>query len=228
MFSIKFDSKEAMKMLNNLVAYSEGFIKETEARESTVASKLASLSIDGFYEFLDGLARMHPGMLHHVYEWGEVGNPDARLVELTKSLARGGKVTVDAEFLTSNSIPAGANEPFYEKATIMEEGIPVTVQAINAQAMFFEYNGEEYFTAGPITIENPGGEAVRGSFVRAFEEFYNVYLENVYLRSIRFYDHFSSTREFGKNFPAAIKSANASAIGRSTALAWIMKAPGDI
>ena len=227
MYSIKFDSKEAMKVLNNVVAYSDGFIKETKAKESTVASKLANASIEAFYDYLDGLARTNPGMLHHVYEWSNVGDPEARLVELKKSISRGGSVIINSDFLISSSIPQGGNEPFYEKATIMEEGISVTVQAVNAKAMFFEYNGEEYFTAGPITIENPGGEAVRGSFLRAFEEFYNIYFDQVYLRAIRFYNHFSDTKGYAKNFPAAVKSANPAGIGRTTALKWILSMPGD-
>lgn len=227
MYTIKFDSKEAMRMLNNVVAYSDGFIKETKAKQSTIASKLADTSIQAFYDYLDGLGRTNPGMLHHVYEWGNVGNPEARLVELKKALGRGKSVSIDTEFLASTSIPPNSNEPFYEKATIMEEGIPITIQATDAKAMFFEYNGEEYFTAGPITIENPGGEAVRGSFLRAFEEFYNIYFDQVYLRAIKFYDHFSETRGYANNFPAAVKSANAAAVGRTTALKWIMSMPGE-
>lgn len=227
MYKVKFDAKEAMKILDNVVAYSDGFIKETKAKESTVASKLADTSIEAFYDYLDGLARTNPGMLHHVYEWGNVGNPGARLVELKKELSRGGSVSISSDFLASSTVPAGGTEPFYEKATIMEEGIPITVQAVNAKAMFFEYNGEEYFTAGPITIENPGGEAVRGSFLRAFEEFYNIYFDQVYLRAIRFYDHFSESKQYAKNFPAAVRSANAAGIGRSTALKWIMSMPGE-
>lgn len=227
MYSIKFDGKKATKMLNNIVAYSDGFIKESKAKESTIASRVGDLSIESFYEYLDGLARTNPGMLHHIYEWGQVGNPESRLIELKKQLSRNGSLSINADFLLSSSIPDGGTEPFYEKARIMEEGISVTVQAINAKAMFFEYNGEEYFTAGPIVIENPGGEEVRGSFIREFEEFYNFYFDQVYLRAIRFYDHFSKSQEYKKNFPAAIKSANATGLGRTTALKWILSMPGD-
>lgn len=226
MYSIKFDSKKAMKMLDNVVAYSKGFIEETSAKESYVASKLASESIDAFYDYLDVLARTNPGMLHHVYEWGEVGNPQARLVQLKKILSGNGAY-VDADFLQSSSIPDGGSEPFYNKAEIMEDGVTVTINEVDAKALFFEVNGEEFFRLGPITIENPGGEAVRGSFVKAFEEFYNVYFDNVYLRAIRFYEHFSNTKAYAKNFPAAVQSANASGIGRTTALKWILSMPGD-
>lgn len=226
MYSIKFDSKEAMKMLNNIVDYTNGFIKETEAKESTIASRLAEVSIEGFYDYLDGLARTNPGMLHHIYEWGAVGNPGARLVELKKRLGAR-SADIEAEFLASSSVPEGGSEPFYEKAEIMEEGIPVTVQAVQAKAMFFQIGGEEFFRTGPIVIENPGGEATRGSFVKAFEEFYNNYFEDVYLRAIRFYDHFENPREFTTNASRAIRSAGAEGIGRTTALKWIMTMPGD-
>lgn len=226
MIKVKFDGKEAMKMLNNLVDYSDGFIKETKAQQKTVASKLASTSIDAFYDYLDTLARTNPGMLHHVYEWGAVGDPGGRLVELKKRLT-GQSALIDAEFITSSSIPEGGTEPFYEKAEVMEEGIPVTVQAVQAQAMFIQYNGDEFFRVGPIVIENPGGEGVRGSFVATFEEFYNTYFEDVYLRAIRFYDHFENPTAFSSNFGAAVKSGNAAGIGRTTALKWIMNMPGE-
>lgn len=226
MYSIKFDGKEAKKMLDNIVDYSNGFIRETQAKKSTIASRLAETSIEAFYDYLDGLARTNPGMLHHVYEWGAVGDPGARLVELKKSI---GKTTseIDADFLTSSSVPEGGSEPFYDKVEVMEEGIPVTVQAVQARAMFFQIDGQEFFRAGPIVIENPGGEATRGSFLQVFEEFYNNYFDEVYLRSIRFYDHFKKSQAYKDNFGRGAKSTGARSIGRTTALKWIMTMPGE-
>jgi len=226
MYSIKFDDKEAKKMLSNLVDYSNGFIRETQAKQSTIASRLAETSIEAFYDYLDGLARTNPGMLHHVYEWGAVGDPGARLVELKKSIGNTSS-EIDADFLASSSVPEGGSEPFYDKVEVMEEGIPVTVQAVQARAMFFQIDGQEFFRTGPIIIENPGGEATRGSFVKAFEEFYNNYFEDVYLRAIRFYDHFENPTVFSANASRAINSSGAQGIGRTTALKWIMTMPGD-
>jgi hypothetical protein len=220
------NSKQAMKVLNNVVDYSEGFIRESKARESYVAGKIASTSITGFYEYLDVLARTNPSMLHHVYEWGQVGDPGSRLVELKKILA-GKKVGVNAKFLPSTSVPENGSEAFWNKAEIMEEGITVEINEVSAQALFFQIDGEEFFRTGPIIIENPGGEQVRGSFIRAFEEFYNNYLDQVYLRSIRFYDHFTKSREFESNFNAAVRSGSAASMGRRTALSWIINAPGE-
>jgi hypothetical protein len=223
---MKINSKEAMRVLNNVVNYSQGFIDESKAKESYVASKLASTSITAFYEYLDVLARTNPGMLHHVYEWGQVGSPEARLVELKKILA-GKKVEVGSQFLTSTSIPENGSEPFWDKAEIMEEGIEVQINEVNAQALFFQVDGEEFFRTGPIVIENPGGEQVRGSFVRAFEEFYNNYFDQVYLRAIRFYDHFSRSKEFESGFNSGVRSSNARSMGKKTALSWIINAPGE-
>jgi hypothetical protein len=224
----KIESKKAMKVLNNLVAYTDGFLKETKAQEITVTSKIAKMSVDGFYEYLDQLARVNPGMLHHVYEWGRVGDSNSRLFELKKSISKN-NVIITSEFLNSETPSDTSNQPFYEKARIMEEGIPVVIQEVEAQALFFEIDGVEYFRAGPIVIENPGGPEVRGSFVNQFEEFYNNYFDEVYLRAIRFYQYFMDAKPYEQNFNAAMKSGNALQRGRATALSWIQNMPvGDI
>jgi hypothetical protein len=224
MYNVRIDARRAMKMLNNLVKYSDGFIKETKAKQGYVASKIAGASIDGFYDYLDNLARTNPGMLHHVYEWGQVGNPGARLVELKKQISQN-SAGVEARLLQSSSIPDGGSEPFYNKAQVMEEGITVVINEVNAKALFFEVDGEEFFRTGPIVISNPGGEAVRGQFLKNFETFYNEYLDNVYLESIRFYDHFRNASPYVKNFAAGVKGGGES-VGKKTALSWIMSAPG--
>lgn len=226
MISVQFKTKNINRMLNNLVKYSEGFITETKAKQEYINKKVANTSVNAFYQYLDGVARMHPGMLHHIYEWGQVGNPTARLVDLD-ILSSGRGSTIIADFLQSESTAPGSNEPFYDKARIMEEGIPVTIKEKEAQALFFEIDGVEYFRMGPITIMNPGGAEARGSFVRVFEDFYNNYFTQVYLKAIRFYDHFRSPKEYERNFKNAIKGTNARGAGKMTALSWIAKMPGD-
>lgn len=224
MYRVSFDSKKAMKVINNAIIYSDTFAKEFKAQESRMASQLGETSIEAFYDYLDTLARVSPEMLHHVYEWGQVGDPEARLVELKKIIS-GGTVEISADLLPSTSIKPGSNEPFEEKATIMEEGIPVTINEVNAQALFFEIDGEEFFRLGPITIPNPGGDNVRGSFVKVFEEFYNKYFDRVYLRSIGYYSHFSNPVTYEKNFKSAVRG-NPVAAGKAAAISWVLKAPG--
>jgi hypothetical protein len=163
-------------------------------------------------------------MLHHVYEWGNVGNPTERLFELTMSVNKTSAV-ISADFLQSRIPSPTSTEPFYDKAQVMEDGQTVTINQVEADVLFFEIDGEEFFRSGPIVIANPGGEATRGSFLEAFDEFYRVYFTEVYLKAIRFYQYFSNPRAFEKYFASATKGG-ASAKGRKSALSWIMNAPG--
>lgn len=227
MIGVRLDGKDLMNILQNTVQYSDAFIKELKNQEPQLTAKVATTSVEAFYDYLDGLARSHPGMLHHVYEWGQIGDPFARLYELNLSLAKN-SAKITATFLESDSPSSESGQIFYDKATIMEEGIPVVVNEKDAQALFFEIDGEEFFRRGPIYIANPGGSATRGSFLKAFNEFYMNYFSQVYLNAIKFYDHFNTPTEFVKNFRGAIKSkSGASGIGRKAALSWIQKAPGE-
>ena len=220
----RIKADDLIKTLKNTVDYSSAYLAELNRNKAVLNEKVGDLSIDAFYEYLDSLARSHPGMLHHVYEWGQVGDPQGRLFELALSI-NGTSAVIDAQFLES-TIPAdNAKEPFYDKATIMEEGIPITIKEVNAEALFFEDNGEEFFRVGPITIMNPGGAATRGSFVQAFNEFYSDYFIDFYLNSIKFYKYFSNHNEYEKYFASAAKGGSSSK-GTKAALSWIMNAPG--
>jgi hypothetical protein len=225
MIGVRFNTKDFMATLNNTVQYTQGFLTELKRQEPNLTKKVGDLSIEVFYEYLDGLARSHPGMLHHVYEWGQVGNPSERLYELRQAFNRQSS-TITANFLDSSSVSDNGTEPFYDKAKIMEEGIPVVINEKNASVLFFEIDGEEFFRHGPIYIANPGGSATRGSFLNAFNEFYTKYFMQFYLESIGFYKHFSTPQEFSKNFKSATKNRGASRAGSQTALSWINKSPG--
>ena len=226
MINVKFDTKKLTKTINNIIEYSDGYIQETRQSKNKISNKIANTSVGVFYEYLDGLARMHPGMLHHVYEWGEAGNSGSRLYKLFRKTG-GSAITISADFLQSSSIPNGSKEPFYDKAFIMEEGQSVTVTEQEAQSLFFEIDGQEYFRKGPITIANPGGEAVRGSFVNAFNDFYDNYFSQIYLRSIRFYKELEEMKPYKNNIRRASKSRNPRTMGKNSALEWISKLPGD-
>jgi hypothetical protein len=169
---------------------------------------------------------MSPELLHHIYEWEKTGSPEARLFDIDYKITGIG-ITFVSSLKQSSSIKNGSNVPFYNKANIMEEGIPLVIEEKDAQVLFFEIDGEEFFRNGPIYIANPGGGQTRGSFVRAYNEFYNIYFTKDYLNSIRFYDHFRGSKEYQKNVKIASKSKNATSIGRAAALSWINNAPGE-
>lgn len=225
MITTRIRANDVIKMLENSIKYTDAFAKELKRNSDILNEKVGEESIDAFYEYLDSLARSHPGMLHHVYEWGQVGNPSGRLFELGLSVNKTSAV-IDAEFLESRIPSQTSDVPFYDKAEIMENGESVTVSEVDADVLFFEIDGEEFFRKGPIFIANPGGEATRGSFVRAFNEFYENYFTEFHLKSIGFYKYFSNPKEYEKYFNSAVKGNGAAATGRKAALSWIMKAPG--
>jgi len=224
MITARIKGDKVIKMLKNSVEYTGAFASELKRNQDILNRKVGEESIDVFYLYLDGLARSHPGMLHHVYEWGNVGNPAERLFELTMSVNKTSAV-IDAEFLQSMVPSPTSTEPFYDKAQIMEEGRTVTINQVEADVLFFEADGEEFFRSGPIVIANPGGEATRGSFVQAFDEFYGSYFTEVHLKAIRFYQYFANPKVFEKYFASATKGG-ASSKGKKAALSWIMNAPG--
>jgi hypothetical protein len=224
MITARIKGDNVIKMLKNSVEYTGSFASELKKNQDILNKKVGEESIDAFYNYLDGLARSHPGMLHHVYEWGNVGNPTERLFELTMTSNRTSAV-IDAQFLESRVPSPTSTEPFYDKAEIMEDGRTVTINQVEADVLFFEIDGEEFFRSGPIVIANPGGEATRGSFLQAFDEFYGSYFTEVHLKAIRFYQYFANPKVFEKYFASATKGG-ASSKGRKAALSWIMNAPG--
>lgn len=221
---LKYDLEEINETIDNMVQYTLGYLDETQASETKLAKKAGEASIQGFYDFLDSMARMHPDMLHHVYEWDMVGDPGGRLYQL-KIGGQGKSITINSDFLPSSSRKDAYSSPFVNKAEVMEMGIPVVVEEVNAQSLFFQRDGQEFFRMGPIIIENPGGQEVRGSFLKFFQTFYNEYFETVYLESINFYRHLSSTKEYEKNFASAVKK-NGYNDGKKAAAKWINDTPG--
>jgi hypothetical protein len=223
---VKIDTKDFTKKINNAVQYGSGYINETKKSESKVARKIGQTSIEAFYDFLDSMATMHPDMLHHVYEWGQTGNQGGKLYELRVSPSGGRTVIINSRFLPSSSISDQYSTPFVNKAEVMELGLPVVIEQVNAQALFFTQGGQEFFRMGPIVIENPGGPGVRGSFLKFFEMFYNEYLMDVYLDSIGFYRHMSQTRDFERGWVAGVSGGGYNS-GVAAAKRWITSAPGD-
>lgn len=224
MITARIKGDNVIKMLRNSVEYSSSFASELKKNQDILNKKVGEESIDAFYDYLDGLARLHPGMLHHVYEWGQVGNPMGRLFDLTLSVNKTSAV-VNAEFLQSEIPSPTSDVPFYNKSAMMEDGTAIIINEVDAKVLFFEIDGEEFFRHGPIVIANPGGEAVRGSFVRAFNEFYGSYFTEVHLKTIRFYQYFANPKVFETYFASATKGG-ASVKGRKAALSWIINAPG--
>lgn len=224
MTRIVYDTSDFKKTLNNVAQYSYGFLEGAEMNLIVFNSKLAQLAEEALKKFIDTKARMYPESLHHVYEWNSVGNSSGRLFEI-KGTATKNNISFTGEFLQSESISDTSDEPFYDKARIMENQIAIEVEPRSADVLAFEDGGQTVFTVKSIFIENPGGDNVAGSFGRVVDEFFDVYFTSTFLRQSGILEQLSYPREYAQYFNAGAKMGRSA--GRNAGRKY-MDIRGDI
>jgi hypothetical protein len=216
-----FASSQFKKEMNNIVDYSIGFLEGIQ-RGKTVFLKTVGLeTVELMKEFIDSNARVNPEMLHHIYEWNQTGSPSARLYDISYTTSNLG-LSFRSSFSQSTSIKNGSRTPFYDKARIMEEGIPVTIRPRLAQTLAFEDNGETIFTKGPVRVDNPGGAEVEGGFERVFDMFFNRYFSQAFLRVSGIAKYLENPYVYKKNMSAGKNMGRSK--GLSTGYRWIANA----
>lgn len=176
-----FNSNQFKKEMNNIVEYSVGFLEGIQKGKTLFLKTVGLETVELMKEFIDSNARVNPEMLHHIYEWNQTGSPKARLYNISYTTSNLG-LSFKSSFSQSTSIKNGSRTPFYDKARIMEEGIPVTIRPKVAEVLAFDENGETVFTKGPVRVDNPGGSQVEGSFEKVFDMFFNRYFSQAFLR----------------------------------------------
>ena len=218
---IQYDTKQFMKDMNNVINYSIGFLEGVKTGKRVMLENVGSLTIEAMKQFIDSMARVDNAMLHHVYEWSQTGSPDARLYDLTYTVSNLG-LSIKSSFRQSTTVQAGSNVPFYDKARIMENGIPVTIRPVRAQAITFEDSGEQIFTKKPVYVSNPGGQNVQGGFEKAFDMFMNQYFSQAFLSSSGIMGYLQNPVAYKKNLPSGKKFGKSA--GYSTGYRWIANA----
>jgi hypothetical protein len=98
-------------------------------------------------------------------------------------------------FRQSQSVSRGSSTPFYDKAEIMELGIPVTIKPKNSSVLVFNNGEETIFTPGPIVIDKPGGD-VQGQFEKILDIFFNRYFAQSFLEASGIAYNLSNPKEF--------------------------------
>jgi hypothetical protein len=202
MTKLIIDTKQLNKDMRNIIAYSEGFLEGVQKGKKRFFTNLGKMLIESAKQFIDSSARLNPAMLHHVYEWQKTGSPNARLYNINYFINDYG-LSFNYTFSQSSTIKNGSNQPFYDKARIMEQGIPVTIAPVNADVLAFDYQGEEVFTKNEITIDNPGGEQVKGSFEKVYSEFFTKYFSQAFLKTSGIMDYLENPVLYKTNFSKA-------------------------
>lgn len=203
MINIKFNTKDLNKKLTNLNQYSKGFFDGIQINRYSFNNQLALLTKQALEKYIDTKARMEPESLHHVYEWNMVGNPSGRLFDIEYQVGTN-VINFYGNFLPSQSISDSSEEPFIEKAEIMENQIQIQIEPRLDSALAFEVDGEQVFSMNSITIDNPGGNEVSGSFGRVVEDFFNIYFNTTFLRQSGILEQLQNPKEYADGFVAGV------------------------
>lgn len=221
MIKLNIKSKSFMKQMNNLVEYSNGFLEGAKRGKRAMLNSLGAASVEIIKEYIDASARVNPQALHHVYEWYQTGSPDARLFDITYTVSNLG-LSLKSSFRQSSSIKAGSTVPFYDKARIMENGIPVTIRPRLSPVLVFEDNGETVFTSSPVRVENPGGNDVVGAFEKTFDAFMANYFSQAFLTKTGLLGYLSDPSVYKRNLRAGLRQGKSKGI--STGFNWVANA----
>lgn len=215
MITAKFDAKDFSSKISNLKQYSQGFFDGIHVNRLTFNNQLAILAKEGLEKFIDARARSNQTSLHHVYEWNMAGNPAGRLFKIDYQ-AGTNVINFFGNFLPSSSISDSSDEPFVNKAEIMENQIEIQVEPRMDSVLAFEDGGEQVFSMNSITIDNPGGDAVSGSFGKAVEDFFNIYFTTTFLTQSGILQNLQNPVEYTQKFSVGVNGAGYSA-GMSSA-----------
>lgn len=217
----RFDSKQFMKDMNNIVEYSIGFLDGIQGGKKVFLDNLGRETVMVLKEFIDLNAQVDPAMLHHVYEWYQTGSPDARLYDIDYTVSNLG-LSFKSSFRQSHTVKDGSRTPFYDKARIIEEGIPVVIRPKISDVLVFDENGETVFTKNPIVVENPGGTAAQGGFENVMSMFFNQYFKQSFLRTTGLDVYLKNPKVYKTNMAAGKRSGKSA--GYATGFKWIANA----
>lgn len=202
MLAVKINTKEFIKKMENSIIYSEGFLDGIHMQRLEFNRVLGGYTVAALEKYIDARARMNPDSLHHVYEFDAIGDSGSRLFKFSVD-SRGKNIIINGSFIPSKSIRFGSSQAFINKASIMENGISITISPRGDNPLAFEDNGEMVFVRKSITIEHPGGDQVAGSFGRVVDDFFNNYFTNALLAPLL--RELETPTEFKKNFAAGSK-----------------------
>jgi hypothetical protein len=215
-----FNTRQFKKDMNNIVDYSMGFLEGVQSGKKAMLDLLGRETIQLLKEYVDSNARVNPEALQHVYEWYQSGMADGRLFDVEYTVSNLG-LSVKSTFRQSTTIKDGSRTPFYDKARIMENGIPVVIKPKFVEVLSFDVNGEQIFTRTPVKVKNPGGD-VQGNYEQVFDSFFSRYFTQAFLRTSGIAQYLENPTVYKKNMSAGKRGGRA--IGVSTGYRWIANA----
>jgi hypothetical protein len=217
--NVSFDKDGTFKKeMDNIMNYSLGFLEGVQRGKSRLLDMLGKETIEFLKSFIDSNARVNPEALHHVYEWYSTGSPEARLFDLEYTVSGLG-LSVRSTFRQSTSVKNGSTVPFYDKARIMENGLPVTIRPKRSEVLVFKDGEETVFTKNPVSVENPGGASASGGFEKTFDMFFEQYFTQSFLKASGILDYLSNPVSYKNNLESGKRGGRS--VGITTGYRWI-------
>lgn len=176
------DTTEASALAGFLKALSLGI--KTDRHIGPVLKYTHAVMSNAFTDYMSVVAPAQASRFHHVYEWGQAGDPTAKLWD---DNLLGGGATRTATFqwrASKQTVPVRSDfkekgvkqiHVFVWKAPVMEYGKNITIEP--KRGKFLSYftgptNPQGKYTMqvtqNPITVTDPGGALVKGSFTREY------------------------------------------------------------
>jgi hypothetical protein len=218
---LAINSRQFRKDMDNIVEYSFGYLDGIKIGKVEFFHNLGLNISEMLQKYIDSNARVNPQALNHIYEWYQVGSPNARLYDIKYTVSNLG-LSFITNFKQSSSLKDGSNVPFYDKARIMEEGIPVTITPRNSDVLVFEAGGETVFTKNSVNVDNPGGDATTGSFEKVIDSFFTKYFTQAFLRSSGISQYLENPILYKKNLTRGKKTGRSK--GLDVGYRWIANA----
>ena len=218
---IDFNSTEFKKDMDNIAKYSIGFLEGLELGKSEFMHNLGLDTIEVLKQFIDSNARTDPRLLSHMYEWYMSGSPEGRLYDFHHIVDPMG-LTITSSFSQSRVVQSGSNEPFYNKAKIMELGQAVVIKPKNSQVLSFVIDGNEVFSKTPIVVRNPGGAEAKGGFEKTIKMFFDNYFKQSFMRTTGIAAYLEQPVDYKLNMRSGKNYGKP--VGITTGERWIAKA----
>jgi hypothetical protein len=186
MINARFETGKFRSDLRNIMQYASGYVDGVKAGKQDFLYQIGFKTEEYLSQFIDSMAKVNPAALHHMYEWYETGNADQRLFEIEYTVSNLG-LSFKPNYLNSTSQakqrePGKISDPFWDKARVMEEGVPVRIKPKRSTVLFFidSETGEEVYTQGPINVDWKNRET-SGSFEKTFNVFFAKYFTQSFL-----------------------------------------------
>lgn len=208
-----------------MVQYSNGFLEGAQKGKNLFLQNLGKSMSEILGSYLDSNAKVDPAVMQHMYEWDKTGSPDARLFDLDYTVTGDG-LSINSTFRQSSSVKDGSKVPFYDKARIMEYGIPVVITPKNSGVLSFTDGGTQVFTKNPISVQDPGGIQAQGGFEKTFKSFFDNYLTQSFLQSSGLAKYLENPTTFNSNL--SMSKTGGRSLGVTTGFRWITSAKIEV